>query len=179
MSDTIIEQAGGTQVDPGEAQETQEAQENQERRRALPKVRRQTSFAAEDEAVLRWWDSQRDVALSLHDIIVEAIERNGYGDYHFREVEQKPRVGRPPRQASLPVPLEEADGAELVDDATVSEGQQVFRADGEPVEVSAVSPVFTGEAQETPEQEADLDPDSDSSETRNDPGAMDSLLDGI
>ena len=171
MSDTTTEQTSEAQ---GDSFEAQGAQENQERRRALPKVRRQTSFAAEDEAVLRWWDSQRDVALSLHDIIVEAIERNGYGDYHFRAVEQKPRVGRPPRQAQLAELPEEGDAAEpatSADDATVtvtvSEEPQVLQVESEPVEAAA------------PGRDDHSESAHEAGETDNDPGAMDSLLNGI
>lgn len=142
------------------------------RAKAMPKVRRQTSFAAEDTSVLQWWDAQRDVALSLHDIIVEAIERNGYGDYHFRGVEQRPRVGRPPKRLDDEQGEQDAqgvsEGEETASESATARADAPFRDESPIAPASAPAPADSGQGSD--------DDDDEDEQQGNDPGSMDDLI---
>lgn len=56
--------------------------------------RKRISIPKADESVLKWWESQHDVGLSVRMLIRNEIERSGYVDVAFQPVTQLPRRGR-------------------------------------------------------------------------------------
>lgn len=50
---------------------------------------------AQDEYVQQWIDAQINISTSIRTLIREDIQKNGYTDVTCREVEQRPKVGRP------------------------------------------------------------------------------------
>lgn len=53
-----------------------------------------------DVSVIEWLDEQENVSQSLRLLIREAIQRDGYIDVAYKPVDQLPRRGRPPAEAS-------------------------------------------------------------------------------
>lgn len=73
-------------------------------------LRTRLFIPAADASTIQWIENQENVSVSLRTVIHEVIERCGYGDVFNRQVEQQPRRGRPPGDASGQIrPVQSSD----------------------------------------------------------------------
>lgn len=148
-------------------------------------VRKQVQVDPEDSAVLRWWEAQKRPSASFRELVIAAIERDGYTDVYYREVEQKPRLGRPPGSTA---PSTEAEAAARGGATPVP--PQAAPAPAEPVEQPqpaapepASAPVVaapvvapTKRSEPEPEMFPELDAPSVAPESTDDASGFDAIM---
>lgn len=148
-------------------------------------VRKQVQVDPEDAAVLRWWEAQKRPSASFRELVIAAIERDGYTDVYYREVEQKPRLGRPPGSTSEAAAREGATPVQpQAAPAPAEPVEQPQPAAPEPASVPVVAapvvkqPVAAPVQQAEPEPEVfpELDAPSVALESTDDASGFDALM---